>query len=390
LKILHTSDWHVGKSLKGQSRLEDQIAALASIVKIATTTRPDLVIVAGDLYDTASPSPDATKVVTRALSALRATGAQVVVIAGNHDSGPAMDALRPWAEAAGVTMRGTPRSVADLTLGGRTAEGEVWRLAALPFVSQRFAIRATELFELTTPEANQTYTDHIARLVARLTSQFDQPDPQTGQPCVNLVAAHLAVLGARTGGGERQAHTVLAYSVPATVFPTTAHYVALGHLHRAQAVSGPCPIRYSGGPLAVDFGEADTTNSVTLVEVTAQTAPRVTQVEVGAGTPLRTVRGTLAQLAALPPSDAWLRVFISEPARPGLREEVQALLPKALEVRIDPALVPKAGRRDRSGPDQVSKSPRELFSDYLTSRNQDQRETMELFDRLHGEVLHSS
>src|ERR1051325_4751350 len=106
MRLLHTSDWHVGKVLKGQNRLDEQIKALGQIVEVAKAERPDLVIVAGDLYDTASPTADATKVVTRALSALKGTGAEVVAIGGNHDNGPALDALRPWADAAGITLRG--------------------------------------------------------------------------------------------------------------------------------------------------------------------------------------------------------------------------------------------------------------------------------------------
>lgn len=383
MRILHTSDWHVGKTLKGQARLPDQIATLAAVVDLAKQHRPDLAIVAGDLYDSASPTADATKVVTRALSALRATGARVVAIAGNHDSGPAMEALRPWADAAGITLRGTPRSVDDLIITGVTGDGEPWQLAALPFVSQRYAVRATEMFNLTAAEATQTYADHIARLLARLSEAFDQDSGAS----VNLIAAHLAVVGARTGGGEREAHTILGYSVPATVFPTTAHYVALGHLHRAQPVPGPCPIRYSGGPLAVDFGESDTTTSVCLVDVSADRAARVTDLRITAGTGLRTIRGTLAELAEITPGEDWLRVFITEPPRAGLREQVQALLPRALEVRVDPTLLPDPAATRAGAAGRAGRGPGELFADYLTQRGHADDATVALFHRLHDEVL---
>ena len=157
MKILHTSDWHVGKVLKGQSRVEEHIAVLHQVVEIAQEHRPDLVIVAGDLYDTAAPTPDATRLVTRALSALRNTGADVVAIAGNHDNGAALDALRAWAEAAGITLRGSVRDrPADHIVTGRTRGGEAWRMVALPFLSQRYAIRATEMFDLSAAEATQT------------------------------------------------------------------------------------------------------------------------------------------------------------------------------------------------------------------------------------------
>lgn len=380
MKILHTSDWHVGKVLKGQSRTDEHIAVLAQIVEIARGEQPDLVIVAGDLYDTAAPTPDATKLVTRALSALRGTGAHVIAIGGNHDNGATLDALRPWAEAAGIALRGTVRdSAAEHVLTGTTAGGERWRLVALPFLSQRYAVRATEMYDLTAAEATQTYADHVGRLIAKLTEDF------TGPGVVNLVAAHLTVAGAKTGGGEREAHTLLGYAVPATVFPGSAHYVALGHLHRAQQVLGPCPVRYSGSPLAVDFGEEENTPSVTVVEVSAQTAAKVREVPVTAATTLRTVRGTLDELAATEHPDAWLRVYVRETPRAGLREEVQALLPRALEVRIDPEMVSQADTRTRTA-QRAGRSPRDLFADYLASRGHADDGVRELFDQLFEEV----
>ncbi|MEU5787354.1 exonuclease SbcCD subunit D [Micromonospora purpureochromogenes] len=380
MKILHTSDWHVGKVLKGQSRADEHKQVLAGVIEIARDERPDLVIVAGDLYDTAAPSPEATRLVTRALTALRRTGADVVAIGGNHDNGQALDALRPWAEAAGITLRGGVReNPAEHVIEGITRDGERWQLAALPFLSQRYAVRAVEMYELTAAEATQTYADHLGRVLTRLTEGFTEPDR------VHLVTAHVTVVGATTGGGERDAHTVLGYAVPATVFPGNAHYVALGHLHRSQRVIGPCPIRYSGSPLAVDFGEQENVPSVTLVEVTAQTAAQVREVPVPAAVPLRTVRGTLAQLAALTPPEGWLRVFVREQPRAGLREEVQELLPRALEIRIDPELVPAPGSGTRVA-QRAGRSPRELFADYLDSRGHDDDGVRELFDELFEEA----
>ena len=385
MKILHTSDWHVGKVLKGQSRVDDQVKALAGVVEVAKAERPDLVIVAGDLYDTATPTAEATRIVTRALSALRATGADVVAIGGNHDNGPALDALRSWADAAGIRLRGAVKAPADHLITGETRDGEEWRLVALPFLSQRYAVRAGELFDLTAAEATQTYADHVARLIARLAEGF-------GADTINLVTSHLTVVGGTTGGGEREAHTIMGYAVPSTVFPPSAHYVALGHLHRAQQVPGPAPVRYCGSPLAIDFGEEENFPSVSIVDVTATTTAKVREVPIKGPTALHTVRGTLEQLSTLAESsrnfgDAWLRVYISEAPRAGLREEVQTLLPRALEVRIDPRMLPDANatpnRVERSG-----RSPGELFSDYLSQKGHVDEATVALFHRLHGEVAH--
>ena len=379
MRILHTSDWHVGKVLKGRDREDEHKRVLAQIVEIAGAERPDLIIVAGDLYDTAAPSPRSTRLVTRALSALRRTGARVVAIGGNHDNGAALDALRPWADAAGIELRGSVGDKPeDLIITGTTEGGERWQVVALPFLSQRYAVRAAEMYELTAAEASQTYADHIARLIGKLSEGFDQPGT------VNLLTAHLTVVGATAGGGEREAHTVMGYAVPATVFPTNAHYVALGHLHRAQQVIGPCPVRYSGSPLAVDFGEEENVCSVAIVDVGTDKAARVRDVPLTSALTLRTVRGTLDQLATVNLPDAWLRVYVRETPRAGLREDVQELLPNALEVRIDPDMLPdKAGERMAQ---RAGRSPRELFGDYLDSRGTGEDGVRELFDELYDEV----
>lgn len=379
MKILHTSDWHVGKVLKGRSRADEHVRVLGELVDVAKAERPDLVIVAGDLYETAAPSPEATRVVTRALTALKRTGADVVAIAGNHDNGAALDALRGWADASGITLRGTVRGPSDPLINGRTDDGQEWTLVALPFISQRYAVRATEMFALTGAQANQNYAEHLSRMMEALTASF-RPG------AVNLITGHLTVLGGTTGGGEREAHTIQSYAVPATVFPASTHYVALGHLHRRQSVPGPCPIHYSGSLLAVDFGEEDNTPGALLVEVTPTTPARITPVPLTTARALRTVRGTLDQLRDIAPGDAWLRVNVVEKPRAGLREQVQQLLPNALEVRIDPeAPADEAARPRRAS--RAGRSPRQLFADYLAEAGHDDPAMAELFDRLHDDAL---
>jgi exonuclease SbcD len=380
VKILHTSDWHVGKVLKGASRTDEHIAVLADVVAIARAEQPDLVIVAGDLFDTAAPTPDATRIVTRALSALRNTGAQVIAIGGNHDNGAALDALRSWADAAGIALRGTVRDrISDHVITGVTAGGEKWRVVALPFLSQRFAIRATEMFELTAAEANQTYADHVSRLISALAA--DAP-----ADTVNIITAHITVVGATLGGGERDAHTIQSYAVPSTVFPTTTHYVALGHLHRRQAVVAPCPVHYSGSPLAIDFGEEENTPSVTIVELSTSTAARTRDVPIGAAVRLRTVTGTLADLANVLDDGAWLRVFVKERPRAGLREAVQEMLPRALEVRIDPEMLAEVDPARNRAKRPAERSPAEMFADYLAAQGHADPDVAALFETLYAEV----
>jgi exonuclease SbcD len=147
-------------------------------------------------------------------------------------------------------------------------------------------------------------------------------------------------------------------------------------------------VHYSGAPLAVDFGEQDNTSVVLLVEATPTTPARVTEIPITAGRRLRTVHGTVDELAAMRGAvgDDLLRVWVRERARAGLREEVTELLPNALEVRIDPEFAaPVGASRPSSGPG-TDRSPGELFHEYLGARSVDDRRVEELFARLHDRV----
>ena len=387
MRLLHTSDWHVGKTLKGHSRLEEQEMVLREIVGIARAQEVDAVLVAGDLYDTAAPSAAAQQLVIRTLMGLASTGAEVIAISGNHDHAPTLDAYRPLAGAAGITLVGSVRT-ADR--GGvvefrARSTGEAATVAVLPFLSQRYAVRAAELVANTPAENTGAYDQQLRDILGSLTGGFRDD-------AVNLVMAHLTVLNGKMGGGERTAQSIFEYAVPASIFPLEAHYVALGHLHRRQRMEAPCPVHYSGSPLAIDFGEQDNTAVVCLVEAAPGTPATVTDIPLQAGRRLRTVKGTVAELSELAATvgEDYLRVWVREPARAGLREEVLAVLPGALEVRIDPEFAaPLAASRPASNGD-ADRGPAELFHEYLGSRSVADPRVEELFRRLHDRVTGAS
>ncbi|MBW0105232.1 exonuclease subunit SbcD [Pseudonocardia sp. KRD291] len=381
MRFLHTADWHVGKTLKGRSRLDEQEQVLREIVAVARAHEVDAVLVAGDLYDTAAPSAAAQTLVMRTLLGLARDGTPVVAIAGNHDHGPTLDAYRPLANASGITLVGSARPADRGGLVEITARstGERARVAVLPFLSQRYAVRAADLVTRTPGENTSSYDQQLRDILATLTAGF-------ADDTVNLVMAHLTVLDGAFGGGERAAQSIFEYAVPATIFPVEAHYVALGHLHRRQQMPAPCPVHYSGAPLAVDFGEQENTPVVCIVDARPGTPAKVTDVPITAGRRLRTVRGSVAELAALADGvgEDYLRVLVCEPARAGLREQVTGLLPNALEVRIDPEFAaPVTVSRPATGPER---HPSELFSEYLRSRGIADPRVETLFARLHDDV----
>ena len=382
MKFLHTADWHIGKSLKGRDRLDEQRAVLAEIVSIAEQQQVDAVLIAGDVYESAAPSAAAQHLVVQTLLRLRQAGAEVIVIAGNHDHGPTFEAYRPLMGAAGITVTGgvrAPDKGGVVSFRSRSA-GEDVRVAVLPFVTQRYAVRAAELAAQTPSENVRAYDEMIRQIVAALTGGFSEGT-------VNLVMSHLTCIGGAFGGGERTAQSIFEYSVPATLFPVSAHYVALGHLHRRQSLPSHAPVHYSGSPIAVDFGEQDNTSVVCLVEAAPQVPARVTDIPLTAGRRLRTVRGTLSELAdaASGYGEDYLRVWVREPARAGMRDDVTAILPNALEVRIDPEFT-ASPRPERPDITSAMRTPQQLFADYCAGENVHDERVAKLFAQLHEQV----
>jgi exonuclease SbcD len=196
------------------------------------------------------------------------------------------------------------------------------------------------------------------------------------------------VRGGRLGGGERDAQTIFEYSVDPTAFPGTAHYVALGHLHRFQQVGGTLPAYYSGSPFQVDFGESDDEKGVVLVEASRGVPAKVRFRPLTAGRRLRTLHGTLAELTALASSagDDLLRVFVREPRRPGLADEVREVLPAAVEVRIDPQFDTSRERESERGAGRAQRTAHELFAAFLHERGYADPRLTALFAKLYDEV----
>ena len=375
MRICHTSDWHVGKTIRGESRLEEHAAVLGEIVEVAAAESAELILVAGDLYETAAPSPDAVALVHRTLLDLRAV-APLVVIAGNHDNAASFEALRPWAEGLGIVMRGR---VARPDEGGvvdiDTSGGERARVSLLPFCSPRYSVRAADLMELDAAQAAGAYAERLAGIVAALCATAD-PD------AVNLLVAHCMVRGGLVGGGERAAQTAFEpYWLSATAFPPGLAYAALGHLHLGQRVPAGGPVWYSGSPIQVDFGEEGAGKQVLMVEATARTPAQVRPVPLTRGVELRTVAGTLAELEAmadLDPGDDWLRVRVDDAARAGIVEDVRRWLgDRVVEVRV-------LGRRETAPPtvERQGRTPQELFAEFLAAESIDDPRLGTLFAEL--------
>ncbi|TDD73340.1 exonuclease SbcCD subunit D [Actinomadura darangshiensis] len=383
MKILHTADWHVGKVLRGRSRADEHAKVLDELVGIARAEDVDAVIVAGDVFDGAVPTPPAQALVMKTLMALQEGGREVVVLAGNHDDPRLLDDVyRPVLRQLGIRVAGRfRRPDAGGVLSWTSRHGEPVRLAAMPFLSQRYVVRALEALTGTPDQHNRDYAHRFARLADALTAEF-------GADTVNLVAAHGTLPGGRMGGGEREAQTIFSYYFESSAFPASTHYAALGHLHRRQRMPGPCPIWYSGSPIAVDFGEEQNTPGALVVDVAPGRPADVREVTLRSARVLRTVTGSLPELEAMADDlgDAWLRVVVAEKPRAGLADAVRDVLPNALTVDIDEAFRPTSSRRRAAAGSREAPTPRQLFRTYLEQTGHEDERVVALFDRLYDEL----
>lgn len=283
LRILHTADWHLGRRLEGRSRHREQVAVLDELCGIADDEGVDVVLVAGDVFDSYVPPAEAEALFYRTMARLADGGRRaVVVIAGNHDSPDRLIASGPYARELGITTIGYPKDLPELYDAGRErvaciASSPSRVTLRLPRVKQPLTVLAlpypseSRLREVLTERLDDDVAaarDYNARIAAFMAEAARSFEPEG----ISVIASHLFVQGGVECESERQIQVGGAYSVDTMSFPADAKYVALGHLHRPQEQRGleDLPVRYSGSILQYSFGEAGQTKSVTIVDVDEQ------------------------------------------------------------------------------------------------------------------------
>jgi exonuclease SbcD len=381
MRFLHTADWHIGKPLRGRSRMEEHAAALEQVAEIAIREGVDAVLVAGDIFDSPAPPPEAERLVYDFLARLLPERIACVLIAGNHDHPRKLGALTALLERLQIHVRAEvrpPDQGGVVSLRSRDATEEA-RVAVLPFVPERRIVDACAMMG---PEY-KWYEAYAARVEQILAALVVGLRPST----VNLILGHLLVDGARRGTGERELHLGQIYGVSPQQLPSSVQYIGLGHLHRHQEILAPAKTFYAGSLIELDFGEREQDKYVILVEVRPGRAASVAPIALTAGRRLRDVSGTVPELEALvgEVGDSFLRVTVrAESALPGLAERVKGILPNALEVAVH-----VEGREKPSQRPSRIREPRELFTEYFRLRNgQDPvDDVLRAFDEVHEEAL---
>jgi len=311
MRLLHTSDWHLGRSLHGVDLLDHQAAYLDHLVDVARTEQVDAVVVAGDVYDRAIPPVEAVTLLSETLARL-AEHTTVVVTSGNHDSatrlgfGSALMRERVRLRTR-VASLAEPVEVGDaLVYGLPYLDPDVCRAELAPCAPDGTRTLLARSHEAVTSAAMERVRADVA---AR----------RGGERRRVVVAAHAFVVGGRVSESERDIRVGGVDHVPADVF-AGADYVALGHLHGPQVVNGPAGtvMRYSGSPLAYSFSEQHHTKSSVLVDLSGD-VPVTTLVDAPVARRMADVTGTLDDLLGArgePHVDDWVRVTVTDAVRP--------------------------------------------------------------------------
>lgn len=339
LKLLHTSDWHLGRSLYDQKRYEEFDALLNWMIATLQDQQVDVLLIAGDVFDTGTPSNRAMQQYYRFLTRVSSTPCRhVVIIGGNHDSPTFLNAPRELLKVLNVHIIGAKAGdIADevIILSDSNEKTEAI-ICATPYLRDR---------DIRSAEAGESIEDKEQKLLEGIHAHYAAVTAHAGQIHASLPEAerqhvpiigmgHLFTAGGRTtdGDGVRELYVGSLAHVGAGIFPDALDYVALGHLHVPQAVSGREHIRYCGSPIAMGFGEALQQKSVCLVTFDNR-KPLLNLIPIPAFQRLRQLRGNLHSLQSeletlmQENTSTWVEViYTGEEIVPDLREKLEQIV----------------------------------------------------------------
>lgn len=380
MRVLHTADFHAGRTTRGYDRTPELQDALTEIVALARSERADAVLVSGDLFDAVNPPAAAEGIVYEFFLRLKELGIPSVVIAGNHDSASRLSGLSGLLGWVGVQMVAElPTDLGQLTRTIETRGGERLVVGAIPFLSERRLLRAADLLGQDVGAWRQKFRDGMGQLMDYVGRSY-QPG------AVNMMMLHTTLDGAKPSG-QRSITLDLSktYTVSGMQFPAGTQYAALGHVHKPQQIGDAVSAHYSGSIIQLDFGEGGEQKQVNLIEVMAGRPASITPIELSSGHELRTLRVTHdnleRKLDEARSFQGLLKVVVSAPAGtalPGLKAQVLSVLPGVLAVELDAPtdLIEKTPFAEREGLSRL-----ELFENYY------RRKSGELPDALRAAFL---
>jgi DNA repair protein SbcD/Mre11 len=295
MRILHTSDWHLGQYFLGHSRQAEHQKLIAWLVEQTRLHAVDSVLIAGDIFDTGAPPSYARELYYALILALRDAGVGLTLLAGNHDSVAVLEESRDLLTALHTvvipSVQDDPNEQVRVL---NTRDGQPGAIVcAIPFIRPRDVLQS--IAGQSAREKQQSLQDAIHAHYQALFALAEQKRMELGMHLPIIATGHLTTVGASASESVREIYVGALEAFPTAAFPA-ADYIALGHIHRPQKVGGFEHIRYSGSPIALSFDEARQQKEMLLVDVSSEGLDGVTVLEVPCFQPLLSVKGSLNEL----------------------------------------------------------------------------------------------
>ena len=391
MRFLHTSDWHVGRTIRARSRLEEHRAVLQEIVDIAQEEQVDAVLITGDIFHDRRPPLTAEELVAETLAKLARAQIPSVLIPGNHDDPARLRTLKPLGDLIQAHIMSDPsEDLVSLVVPLAAHNGQEKALVGcLPYLHPHQVLTAAEGAGTTEEARMSAYQSKVQDYFRALEATMEQMDRRA----ITLILAHAHIWGSEMGGGEWRSSV---FPIQAGFLPAHAYYVALGHLHKPQRIQGSkSQAYYAGSILQMEFGWQEQEKSVWLIEAHPSKPAEVRPIKLGQGRrllrlPSGSVQEVLAQAEEL--KDAWIEAILRPEGGvlPGRDPELMDRL-RALETVVSIRFEEPTAKPASTAPSLKSRPPKEIFSEYYkTKRKADpDPQLVNLFERLYQEVITS-
>ncbi len=340
--LLHTADWHIGQTFFEYDRKAEHLQFLAWLKEQIHEFKVDVLLIAGDVFDSPNPSAESQKMYYRFLREITAenTDLQIIIIAGNHDSAARLEAPNPLLEDMNITVRGVVK---------RNTDGEIdFKHMVIPINKGGYCLAVPYLRQGDYPNA-ETYAQGVKAMYEAI---FEQVKDKK-QPIIAM--GHLQATGSEISENDRSERTVIGglECISPDSFAKEITYTALGHLHRGQRVSGRENVRYAGSPLPMSFAEKNNRQGIVLIDIAETT--KIERILFDAPIKLLSIpsepmplSGVLNEIATLPDGEISetspyleVKVLVTEP-EPSLRHQIeQALKAKSVRLARIAAITPK-------------------------------------------------
>lgn len=388
MKILHTSDWHIGKKLGRFDRTDEYREVLNEVAEIANREEVDLVVNSGDVFDRPIPRMEDLSLGLESLTRLTNQGRRpVVAIAGNHDSPKLFEVLAPFLAPRNVHLVGRIKppeegGVLDLETPGSRAV-----VSCFPFLREGLT------FDVWEPPGER-YSKYAERLRGIAHAYSEYAGKLAGTEAVTILVAHFLVGGAKVHGhgaprGERELHMGEAYAADKQAIPPGPQYVAMGHIHKPQSITGaPAAAEYAGSLLEMDFGEAEEKKRVVIVDVKPGQPAKVNEVILQGGRRLLRPNGTWNEIKAEPGVyDSYLDLTVhTDGPDPGLADRARNEFQYMVKVRAE------YPRTEQERPVRTGLPLVDLYGDYYHKQygKKASEELRAAFRELEEEIAHAS